>query len=222
MQERLQSSGRQLEGPNAGGERVNLLRGGVACACIALATATGVHAQSAPASTPFVDDTQAAPPSDRTGGDLALTAGAGYLGSDPMYALRLAYFALPWLGMEATLGHNPSGSEHAILHYANAVARFDRPGHVRPFVTAGLGTIEVFPGIAINASPVTKLLLNVGAGTHLHLRDDVALRVEARSFTILDQQEGHRGAYQYLEWSCGVTFRRQLHTPETSETGAQP
>ena len=198
------------------------LRGGIACACLALAAVNGVRAQSMPASATLIDDTQAVPANVRTGGDLALTAGAGYLGSDPVYALRLAYFALPWLGMEATLGHNPSGSEHAILHYANAVARLDRPGWVRPFVTAGLGTIEVFPGTAINASPVTKLLLNAGAGTHLHLRDDVALRVEARSFTILDQQEGHRGAYQYLEWSCGVTFRRQLHTPETSETGAQP
>jgi hypothetical protein len=207
-----------------GGERVDRMRGGFACACIALAaTASWARAeepQAAPAG--FVDDTQAAASPGRAGGDFALTAEAGYLGSDPEYTLRLAYFALPWLGMEATLAHNPSGSDHAILHYVNAVARLDRPGHLRPFVTAGLGTIEVFPGTAINAAPVTKLLLNAGAGTHLHLRDDVALRVEARSFTILDQQEGHRGAYQYLEWSCGVTFRRQLHTPETSETGAQP
>lgn len=185
--------------------------GGITGACLALCTsAATLHADVLPA--------DAGP----VAGDVALGVGAGMLGADPVYALRLAYFALPWLGFEATLGHNPSGSEHAVLHYANAVGRLHHQGRLRPFVTAGLGTIEVFPGIAVNAKPVTKLLLDAGAGTHLHLRDDVALRFEARSFTILDQQEGHRGAYHYLEWSCGVTFSRPLHTPEPSETGAQP
>lgn len=159
---------------------------------------------------------------DAPAGDLALSVGAGFLGSDPLYTIRFAYFALPWLGLEASLGHNPSGSEHALLHCASAVLRLDRPARIRPFVTAGLGTIEVFPGTAVNATSVTKLLFNAGAGTHLHLRDDVALRFEARALTILDQQEGHRGAYDYLEWSCGVIFRRRLHTPESSETGAEP
>lgn len=159
----------------------------------------------------------------RPSGDLALSAGAGMLGNDPIYSLRLAYFALPWLGAEANLAHNPSGSEHAVLHYANAIARLDRGlGRVRPFATAGLGTIEVFPGTALNAKPVTKLLLDAGAGAHLQLFPDVALRVEARSFTVLDEQEARRGAYSYLEWSGGVTFSRALRTPVSSETGAEP
>jgi hypothetical protein len=155
-------------------------------------------------------------------GNFTLTAAAGQLGSDPIYNLRLAYYPQTWLGLEGTLAHNPSGSVHALLHYANAIARWPRPGRLRPFVTAGLGTIEVFPGTALNARPVTKLLLDAGAGTQLHLREDVALRFEVRSFSVLDQQEGHRGAYAYAEWSCGLTFTRSLHASEVSDTGAEP
>jgi hypothetical protein len=155
-------------------------------------------------------------------GHLALTFMGGQLGNDPIYSMRVAYFASPWIGLEATLAHNPAHGVHAVLHYANATALLPNLSRLRPFVTAGLGTIHVFPGAAVNATSVTKLLLNAGGGTHVFLRDDVALRLEARSFTVLDQQEGHRGAYHYVEWSGGITFYRPLRDPEPSETGAEP
>ena len=155
-------------------------------------------------------------------GHLAMTAGAGQLGGDPVYNLRLGYFAGPWLGIEATIAHNPAGSLHAVLHYANATALLPNVSRLRPFTTAGLGIIHVFPGASVNANAVTKMLLNAGGGVHLFLRDDVALRLEARSFTVLDQQEAHRGTYHYVEWSGGLTFYRSLHDPESSETGAEP
>jgi hypothetical protein len=155
-------------------------------------------------------------------GHLALTASAGQLGNDPLYNLRLAYFASSWLGLEATVAHNPAGSVHAALHYANAIALVPNLSRLRPFATAGVGMIHVFPGTAINANSVTKLLLNAGGGTHVFLRDDLALRFEARSFTVLDQQEAHRGAYHYLEWSGGLTFYRSLRAPTSFEMGAEP
>jgi hypothetical protein len=153
---------------------------------------------------------------------LTLGATAGQLGDDPVYALRLGYFAKSWLGLEATIAHNPASDVHALLHYANATARWQTPVRLAPFVTAGLGTIHVFPGNAVNARSVTKLLLNVGGGTHFFLRDDIGLRLEARSFTVVDQQEARGGAYHYVEWSGGLTFSRPLHAPEASEMGAEP
>lgn len=153
---------------------------------------------------------------------LSLTAAAGYLGRDPIYNLRLAYYPSARLGMEATLAHNPSSDVHAALHHVNATGLLATRGLLRPFVTAGLGTIQVFPGAALNARSVTKLAVNAGGGTHVFLRDDVALRLEARSFTVLDQQEGRGGAYHYLEWSGGLTFYRPLYAGGTSETGAAP
>ncbi len=155
-------------------------------------------------------------------GHLAFTFMGGQLGTDPLYSVRFAYFANPWIGLEATLAHNPAHDVHAALHFANATALLPNLSRLRPFVTAGLGTIHVFPGAAVNATSVTKLLLNAGGGTHVFLRDDVALRLEARSFTVLDQQEDHRGAYHYVEWSGGITFYRSLHDSGASETGAEP
>lgn len=155
-------------------------------------------------------------------GHLTMTASAGQLGGDPLYSLRLGYFASPWLGIEATIAHNPAGSVHAVLHYANATALLPNVSRLRPFTTAGLGIIHAFPGASVNANSVTKMLLNAGGGLHVFLRDDVALRLEARSFTVLDQQEAHRGTYHYVEWSGGLTFYRSLHDPESSETGAEP
>lgn len=155
-------------------------------------------------------------------GHLALTTSGGRLGDEPIYNLRVAYFGREWLGLEATLAHNPASDVHAALHYANATALLPNLSRLRAFATAGLGIIHVFPGTAINANSVTKLLVNAGGGTHVFLRDDLALRFEARSFTVLDQQEAHRGAYHYFEWSGGLTFYRSLRGPVSSEMGAEP
>lgn len=153
---------------------------------------------------------------------LALGVSAGQLGSDPVYHLRLAYYAKSWLGTEATLGHNPSGSVHAALHHVNAIALLPAWGPMRPFATAGLGTIHAFPGAAQNATSVTKLLFNAGGGALLSLRDDFSLRLEARSLAVLDQQASHRSAYDYLEWSAGIVFHRALFAAPDSDTGVQP
>jgi hypothetical protein len=183
--------------------------------------AVAVPAQAQAPVDPHADDLRFSGKKPQTG-HLALTTSGGQLGDDPIYSLRLAYFGSSWLGMEATIAHNPASDVHAALHYANVSALLPNVSRIRPFATAGLGTIHVFPGTAINAKSVTKLLLNAGGGTHLFLRDDLALRFEARSFTVLDQQEAHRGTYHYFEWSGGLTFYRSLRAPVSAEMGAEP
>jgi hypothetical protein len=158
----------------------------------------------------------------RGAGTIAMAVTGGQLGADPIYNLRLAYYPTDWLGLEATVAHNPSSDTHAALHHAGASARVPGVWRLQPFAAAGLGTIQVFPGNALNATSVTKLLLHAGGGAHFFLRDDVALRFEARSFAILDQQESHRGTYGYAEWSVGLAFFRSLFAPAPSETGAEP
>jgi hypothetical protein len=190
-----------------------------ACVAVALACAAPVAAQEA--SDMHADDLRFVERRPAAG-HLALTASAGQLGDDALYNLRLAYFASSWLGLEGTIAHNPAGSVHAALHYANAIALVPNLSRLRPFASAGIGMIHVFPGTAINANSVTKLLLNAGGGTHVFLRDDLALRLEARSFTVLDQQEAHRGTYHYMEWSGGLTFYRSLRAPTSFEMGAVP
>jgi hypothetical protein len=155
----------------------------------------------------------AAAPEAATPGTLTLALGAGQLGTEPLYAFRLAWLPTPRLGFEASLAHNPSSATHAALHHLDGVVNLASLGRVRPFAVAGLGTIHVFPGTALNAKSVTKLLLDCGGGTHLFVRDDVALRFEGRATWIVDQQQDHRGVLDYAQWSVGLTFFRSTAAP---------
>lgn len=141
---------------------------------------------------------------------LAFGITAGRLGKEPLYSLHLTYFPARRLGLEATLAHNPSGGTHAALHHVGGFVPLFRNGALRPFVVAGLGTIQVFPGTATNAKSVTKLLLHAGGGAQLYLREDVALRFEARALGAVDQQEDKSGLLGYAQWSVGLAFHRNL------------
>jgi len=187
----------------------------VATLVLCAVSTTAVHAASA-------DATGApAPPTrhqDRTG-QLAFSVTAGQFGVDPLFSLQVAFHPTSRFGMEATLAHNPSSATHAALHHVSGVFQLRRSGVLRPYAVAGLGTIQVFPGTAINAKSVTKLLMHAGGGLQVHVRDDVAFRFESRSAGILDSQEDHRGLLGYLQWNAGVTFYRSLSAPRTFDTG---
>lgn len=144
---------------------------------------------------------------------------AGQFGVDPLYSLDVAFYPTTRFGMEATLAHNPSSATHAALHHVSGVVQLRRTGAVRPYAALGLGTIQVFPGTALNAKSVTKLLVSAGGGLLVHARRDVAFRFESRSAGILDSQEDHRGLLGYMQWNVGVTFLRSLSAPETFDTG---
>ena len=152
-------------------------------------------------------------------GQLAFSVTAGQFGLDPLFSVQVAFFPTSRFGMEATLAHNPSSATHAALHHVSGVLQLRRSGVLRPYAVAGLGTIQVFPGTAMNAKTVTKLLMHAGGGMQVHVRDDVAFRFETRSAGILDSQEDHRGLLGYLQWNAGVTFYRSLSAPSTFDTG---
>jgi len=157
-------------------------------------------------------------PADPTG-HVAFTADAGQFGAQPIYAMRLAFHPSRHLGLEATLAHNPASGVHAALHHFGALVPVGSLWRLRPFVAAGLGTIQVFPGAAVQADTVTRLALNGGGGVHFFVRDDVALRFEGRSFALLDQQEDNRGTLQFTQWSAGVTFYRSLLASVSDDRG---
>ncbi len=189
----------------------------IAASVLCALWASGVHATSPPVDTP------APPPAASSRGDLsgqlAFSVTAGQFGTDRFYGLQLAFYPTSRFGLEATLAHNPSSATHAALHHASGIVPLRRSGVLRPYAVAGLGTIQVFPGTAINAKTVTKLLLHAGGGLQVHARDDIAFRFESRTAGIVDSQEDHRGLLGYLQWNVGVTFYRSLNAPRTFDTG---
>jgi opacity protein-like surface antigen len=101
---------------------------------------------------------------------------------------------------------------HAVLHTLSAIVRAPLPGRFQPYVTAGYGMIMVFPGRSLNADPVTKNALSVGAGLEMYIRNDLAVRGEIRNATVFGRDGIQDGlvAYQYVQQTIGLAFYRSL------------
>jgi hypothetical protein len=134
------------------------------------------------------------------------------MGNRPLYAIRLAYTPNTWLGWEASLGHNPGHSVHALAHSISGHLRYPIPGRFQPYGSLGYGMILVYPGEALNADPVTSNVLYAGGGLEIFIRNDLAIRAEGRAATVLDSAGagGEPVAYEYGEWTAGLSFFRSL------------
>ena len=143
---------------------------------------------------------------------LAISPGYGSLGSRKLFTFRLAYNPNSWLGYEATLDHNPGQSVHALVNSINAILRHPFPGRIQPYVIGGYGMILVYPGQALKADPVTKNAVNIGGGTELYIRSDLAVRGEVKGATVIGRQTNGVGtaAYDYLQWTVGLSFYRSI------------
>ena len=143
---------------------------------------------------------------------VALSPAVGKFGEDDLFALRVAFNPDRWFGYEVSLGHNPASSLHALLHTFSVQLRYPFAGRFQPYGSVGYGMMTVYPGQAIKADPVTKNVLAFGGGLEVYLRDDVALRGEARSAVVLGQYRGQDDtvAYTYAELTLGMVFYRGL------------
>ncbi len=143
---------------------------------------------------------------------ISISPAYGMLGSNRIFALRAAYNPNSWLGYEAALGHDPGQSVHAVLHTLSAIVRHPVSGRLQPYLSAGYGMMIVFPGLATNAASVTKNALVGGGGLELYIRNDLALRADAREASVFGQQRGHEGivAYNYFQGTIGLAFYRTI------------
>ncbi len=156
-------------------------------------------------------------------GRLSFSPGFGALGTEQLYLMRVAYNPANWYGYEASLGHNPSGTVHALFNKFSVVLRRPMPWRLQPFVSTGYGMVMVFPGQALIADSVTKNSLSFGGGLELFLRDDLALRVDLRGQAVFGngENEGDTAAYTYREISAGLQFYRSLERQEPGPLAGQ-
>lgn len=143
---------------------------------------------------------------------IAVTTGYGRLGSERLFALRLAFNPNEWLGWEASLAHNPGEAVHAVLHGLNAVVRRPLPGRFQPYLTGGYGMITVHPGRSLNADPVSKNLLTWGGGLEFYIRSDLAIRGDLQHSIVFGRERDRDGvvAYDYLQQTIGIAFYRSI------------
>ncbi len=136
--------------------------------------------------------------------------GAGELGGQRQYLLRAAYAPRSWLAYEATVAHNPASSVHALFHDFGLLLRRPLPWRLQPYLTASYGMMIAFPGGALLADSVTRNVLSAGGGLELFLRDDLALRLDARGRRVLHPTAGGTLVYDYADYSAGFIFYRSL------------
>jgi opacity protein-like surface antigen len=205
-------------------------RGALAAALFALGLLAGPHGARAQAAEPDsvtsarVDGLEALVP-DAARAPFALQPGVrpfqerrevspgyGVMGTDKLFVLRAAYHPSRWLGYEATLGHNPGHSVHAVMHTFGLIARWPVAGRFQPYATGGYGMVMVQPGPSLNAKPVTKNALSGGAGMEWFIRDDLALRGEWREAAVFGEQRGRDGivVYDYTQATLGLAFYRSI------------
>jgi hypothetical protein len=143
---------------------------------------------------------------------LCFSPAFGQLGDERLFAARLSYNPSRWLGYEASVGHNPGQSVHAVLHTVSALVRHPLPGRLQPYLALGYGMVMVFPGHALNAKPVTKNTLAMGGGLEIYLRSDLALRADVRRATVFGRERDRDGvvAYEYLQQTIGLSFYRSI------------
>lgn len=143
---------------------------------------------------------------------ISFSPGIGQLGTQDLFSFRVGFSPNSWLGYEIALSHNPTESLHAALHTFNVILRYPIPWRLQPYGTLGYGMMTVYPGTAINADPVTKNTLTAGGGLEFYVRNDVAIRGEIRSATVVGQELNTDGtvAYSYREYTLGFSFYRGL------------
>lgn len=142
----------------------------------------------------------------------SVSPAVGRLGTEELFAMRLAYNPRSWMGYEISLGHNPASSLQALMHTFNILLRYPLASRFQPYANVGYGMMTVYPGQAIKADPVTKNTLAYGGGLEIYVRDDVALRGEMRVATVIGQDPGQENnvAYHYREYTLGLVFYRDL------------
>lgn len=108
------------------------------------------------------------------------------------------------LGSEHTLAYSPnfiSSDNSAFIYNSNLLVQIPAGG-IRPYATAGLGTIYI-GGDGFEAITGAKLAVNYGGGVKFTLAGPVGGQVDVRGYTlpsVLDE------ALQVLEVSAGIAF----------------
>lgn len=143
---------------------------------------------------------------------LAFSPGYGRFGGQRMFTARITYNPNPWLGYEGAIGHTMGQSAHALSNQLSLLLRAPLPGRLQPYAAGGYGMMMVYPGLAVNADPVTKNMLNVGGGLEVFIRNDLALRADVRHSTVFGNQKNVEGlvTYGYLQETIALSFYRSV------------
>jgi len=111
------------------------------------------------------------------------------------------------IGNETTLAYSPnflSSDNSAVILNSNLIVQAP-PGGVRPYVTAGFGTVHIRGDTLIELADLTgsKFAINYGGGVKFKLAGPVGVQFDARCYTLTSVQSERLNV---LEVSVGMVF----------------
>jgi hypothetical protein len=134
---------------------------------------------------------------------VGLSFSAGVLGNEGVFVLRPSWLIDPYWALEAFTGLSPRSETSLYLGGLAFVLRMAPGAVIGPYASLGLGAAHTVPK-ADNPIDEEKTLMALGAGGGLEItfKKQITLRIDARNWTIFDQNE----STNYQEYSGGLAI----------------
>jgi hypothetical protein len=125
---------------------------------------------------------------------IGISFSAGVLDKEGVYMLRPSVLIDPYWGIEAHAGLNPRSDTDAYLGGLAFILRMAPGAVICPFATLGVGVAHVVPK-ADNFVDMTQNLMALGAGGGLEItfKKQITVRLDARNWTVFDQNVSRNG-----------------------------
>jgi len=134
---------------------------------------------------------------------VGLSFSAGLLDNEGVFLLRPSYLIDPYWAIEAHVGLSPRSDKSLYLGGLAFLLRMAPGAVISPYATVALGAAHVVPK-ADNFVDMEETLMALGAGGGIEItfKKQITLRLDARNWSIFDQNE----STNYQEYSGGLAI----------------
>ena len=142
-------------------------------------------------------------PSPAPYADVGLAFSAGLLDLEGVFLVRPSWLIDPYWALEGFGGLSPRSDTDVFLAGLGFVLRLAPGAVIGPYASLGLGAAYVRPK-ADNFvdDKATLMALAAGGGLEITFKKQITLRIDARNWTLFDQNSSHNGQ----EYSAGLAI----------------
>ncbi len=135
--------------------------------------------------------------------DVEISFSAGLLDGEGVFLLRPSWLVDPYLAIDGFAGISPRGDKDLFLGGLGLTLRLAPGAAIGPYASLGVGATYVRPKADnfVDAED-TLMALGAGGGLELTLRKQITVRLDARNWTLFDQNKASNGQ----EYSGGLAI----------------
>ncbi|HEY5924358.1 MAG TPA: SH3 domain-containing protein [Kofleriaceae bacterium] len=135
--------------------------------------------------------------------DIGLSFSAGILANEGIFVLRPSWLIDPYWALEAFAGLSPRSETNLYLGGLAFLLRLSPGAVIGPYASVGLGAAHIVPKIDnYIGQQGTLMALGAGGGLEITFKKQITLRIDARNWSIFDQNE----STNYQEYSGGLAI----------------